>query len=87
MVFISEVPHCSEETAPGLKIKHHHLTTTVDVERFAGLNVHGFSFIKVFAEILSRCLGQKYSLFSIIKGRHLYSQKNFHGTLENREKT
>ena len=27
MVFISEVPHCSEETAPGLKIKHHHLTT------------------------------------------------------------
>ena len=28
----------------------------------------------------------KYSLFSIIKERHLYSQKNFHGTPENREK-
>ena len=45
----------------------------VDVERFTGLNVHGFSFIKVFVEILLCCLGQKYSLFSIIKERCLYS--------------
>ena len=27
-----------------------------------------------------------YSLFGIIKERHLYSQKNFRGTPENREK-
>ena len=58
----------------------------MDVERFAGLNVHDFSLIKVFAEILSLCLGQKYLLFSVIKERHLYSWKNFHGTLENCEK-
>ena len=50
---------------------------TIDVERFAGLNIHGFSLIEVFVEILSCCLGQKYSLFSIIKERNLYSQKTF----------
>ena len=59
---------------------------TVDVERFAGLNVHGFSYIKIFMEILLRCLSQKYSLFSIIKERCLYSWKNFSSTLENYEK-
>ena len=32
---------------------------TVDVERFAGLNVHGFNPTEVFTEILSYCLGQK----------------------------
>ena len=58
---------------------------TIDMERFAGLNICDFSLIEVFTEILSRCLGQKYSLFSIIKERHLYSGKNFHGTLKNRE--
>ena len=42
---------------------------TIDMERFAGLNLHGFSPIKVIAEILSRCLGQKFSLFSTIKER------------------
>ena len=35
---------------------------TVDVERFAGLNVCGFSPIEVFTEILSHCPGQKSSL-------------------------
>ena len=40
---------------------------TVGRERFAGLNVRGFSHIEVFVEILSRCLGQKCFLFSIIK--------------------
>ena len=59
------------------------VTTTVDGERFAGLNIHGFNAIKVFTEIFSHCLGHKYS---IIKERHLYSRKNFHGTPENREK-
>ena len=34
---------------------------TVDGERFAGLNIRGFSAIKVFMEILSRCLGHKCS--------------------------
>ena len=55
-------------------------------ERFAGLNIRGFSGIKIFMEIFSRCLGHKYSLFSIIKERHLYSWKNFRGTPENCEK-
>ena len=61
-------------------------TVTVDVVRFAGLNVRGFILIEVFVEILLCCFGQKYSLFSIIKERRIYSRKNFRGTLENREK-
>ena len=60
---------------------------TLDMERFAGLNILGLGPIKVFAEMLSLCLGQACSLFSIIKQRCLYSQKNFHGTLENCENT
>ena len=32
---------------------------TVDVEKFAGLNVHGFNPTEVFTEILLDCLGQK----------------------------
>ena len=32
---------------------------TVDGERFAGLNIHGFSAIKVFVEIFSCYLGHK----------------------------
>ena len=51
-----------------------------------GRNIRGFSTIKVFVEIFLRCLGHKYSLFSLNKERHLYSRKNFHGTPENREK-
>ena len=62
------------------------LLTTVDGKRFAGLNTHGFSIIKVFAKIFSCCLDHKYSLFSIIKEKHLYSRKNFRGTPKNREK-
>ena len=31
-------------------------STTVDGERFAGLNIRGFNAIEVFAEIFSRCL-------------------------------
>ena len=53
---------------------------TTDVERFPGLNVHDFNAIKGFA---SRCAGQKCLLFSIIKERCLYSQKNFHDTVQN----
>ena len=59
---------------------------TVDGERFAGLNIRGFSAIKVFAEIFLLYLGHEYSLFSIIKERHLYSRKNFRGSPENHEK-
>ena len=32
---------------------------TVDVEKFAGLNFHGFNPTKVFTEILPRFLSQK----------------------------
>ena len=56
---------------------------TVDRGRFTGLNICGFSTIKVFVEMFSHCLGHKYSLFSINEERHLYSQKNFCGTPEN----
>ena len=54
----------------------------VDGERFTELYICGFSAIEVFKEILSRCLGHKYSLFSAIKERHLYSRKIFCGTPE-----
>ena len=33
--------------------------TTVDVEKFAGLNIHGFNPIEVFAEILKHFFSQK----------------------------
>ena len=50
-----------------------HNAHTVDMERFAGLNVYGFNFIEVFTEIFSHGLGQKCLLFSIIKERRLCS--------------
>ena len=59
---------------------------TVDGERFAGLNVCVFNPIEVFTEMLSRFLGQKCLLFSIIKKALIYSQENFHSTIENGEK-
>ena len=59
---------------------------TIDGGRFAGLNIRSFSAIKVFTEILSRCLGHKCSLFNI-KGRCLYSWENFCSTPENCENT
>ena len=55
---------------------------TVDRERFAGLNIRSFITIEVFVEIFWHCLGHKYSLFSIIKERYLYSWKNFRGIPE-----
>ena len=60
--------------------------TTIDGERLIGLNIHSFSAIEVFTEILLHCLGHKCSLFYTIKERHLYSRKNFRGIPENREK-
>ena len=62
------------------------LCHTVEGERFAGLKVCSFNPTEVFAEILSRCLGQKYFLFSVIKERHLHSRKNFRSTLEYHDK-
>ena len=53
------------------------------MERFAGLNVHGFNAGEVFAEILLCCLGQKCLLF---RERHLNSLKNFHTTLDGHKK-
>ena len=37
---------------------------TVDVERFAGLNIRGFSSMKFFTEILSWCIGHQCSLLT-----------------------
>ena len=55
--------------------------TTVNGEKFAGLNIHSFSPMEFFVGILSWCLGQKCLLFNITK----YSQENFRGTLKNCE--
>ena len=54
-------------------------------DRFAELNICGFSAIKVFTEILLYCLGHKCSLFSTIK-KGAYIHGKLHGTPENREK-
>ena len=59
---------------------------TVDGKRFPGLNIRGFSTIKVFTEMFLCCLGHNCSLFSIITERGLYSRKNFCVTSENHEK-
>ena len=40
---------------------------TVDGEKFTGLNIHGFSAIKVFTEILLRCLGHKCLLYTVVQ--------------------
>ena len=61
-----------------LQIRWH----TVDVERFAGLNLRSFNPTEVFVEILSGYLGQKCLWFSIIKERCLHSWENLCGTLE-----
>ena len=42
-----------------LKLSWSWILFTVEVERFAVLNIRSFSLIEVFAEILLRCLGQK----------------------------
>ena len=61
------------------------MMNTVDIERFTGLKVR-FQPHEAFAEILSCCPGQKWSLFRIIEERCLYLQENFRGFLENHEK-
>ena len=61
------------------------LWNTVDIERFVGLNIHGFSPIKALQKYFCVVFGHNCSLFSAIKERCLYSPKNFHGTLENHE--
>ena len=40
------------------------LTITVNVERFTGLNIHGFNPIKFFVGTLLQCLGQQCLLFN-----------------------
>ena len=54
---------------------------TINGERFAGLNIRGFSPMKFFTGIFSRCLGQRFYYLTIVK----YSWENFHGTLKNHE--
>ena len=51
---------------------------TVNVERFAGLNIGPMKF---FVRILSRSFGQRVYYLAIAK----YSQENFCGMLKNRE--
>ena len=47
---------------------------TIDVEKFAGLNVHGFNPTEVFMEILSDCLGQKSLL--VKRGAYIHGKKS-----------
>ena len=53
---------------------------TIDMERFAGLNIRDFSPMKFFADILSWCIGHQ-CLLLIAKN----SQENFCGKLKNCE--
>ena len=52
---------------------------TVNRGRFTKLNIHGFSPMKFFTEILLQCLGQWCLLFNYIAK---YLRENFHGTLK-----
>ena len=53
-------------------------STIVDtVERFAGLNICGFSAIEVFMEIFFRCLGHKCSLLVQLKRGAYIHRKTF----------
>ena len=49
-------------TVPIIKIQRYF--TTIDMARFAGLNIRGFSLIKLFAEILLQCIGHQCSLLT-----------------------
>ena len=60
----------------------HQYTNTVDVERFAGLNICGLNRTEVFMETLPHYLGQKWLLLR----RGAYIHKNSHGALENHKK-
>ena len=64
-----------------MKFNHswYQYTNTVDVERFAGLNVCGLNCSEGFTETLPHYLDQKWSLLK----RGTYIHKNFHGALEN----
>ena len=53
---------------------------TVNMERFPGLNICGFSSMKVFVGILSQCLSQQCVYYLTIAK---YSWENFSGTLKN----
>ena len=52
---------------------------TVDVERFTGLNICGFSPMKFFVEILRGALATSVYYLPVAK----ISQKNFRGKLKN----
>ena len=56
--------------------------STVDVERFAGLNFHSFNPTGVLVEILLHCLGQRCLLFSIIKKGAYIHRKTFAAPLK-----
>ena len=48
---------------------------TVDVEKFAGLNVHGFNPTEVFTEILSNFLSQKCLLLNFLREALIFTGK------------
>ena len=48
---------------------------TLDMERYAGLNIRGFDSTEVFAETLSRCLGQNaYYLAQVKRGAYIHGK-------------
>ena len=64
-------------------IKQMHCWHTVDVERVTGLNIHGFSPMRFFAEILSQCIALATSVYYLPIAKN--SQENFCSNLNNRE--
>ena len=60
---------------------HLFLQYTVNVERFAGLNIHNFSPMKFSWEYFCNVLASNVYYLTIAK----YSWENFHGTLKNRK--
>ena len=60
---------------------YYNLVNTVNRERFAGLNIRGFSPMKFFTEIILQCIGHQCLLFTLAKN----APENFRSTLKNRE--
>ena len=70
---LSEPSYVDERTLYVVSLTTKH--TTVDMERFTGLNIHGFSHMKFFTEILSRCIGHQCLLPKIHKKTFTVSSK------------
>ena len=76
--YITPQPAVNQLTKAFNPPTHHDTSNTINVERFAGLNIHSFGPIKFFTEILCGALASSVYYLTIAK----YSQENFCGTLK-----